>query len=188
MAVIREILTRWTTINGSGKVTVMYFESAIDVADQRDHLNNFWQTIKPTLDNSASYVIDTDGRELEDSTGGLTGSWSDVVPYGGAGGGGGEPVADATQGLIRWKCADIINGRFLQGRTFIPGCASSAEVAGNVLPATRAVWQGAANSLISAGSGLVIWHRPGGTGPGSHDAVSTARVWSEFAVLRRRRG
>ena len=187
MADVREILVDWTTISGSGKVSVFHFLSGIAVASQRTALNAFLTTVKASLDSSAVYTIRGDGRELDVVTGALTGSWSETSSKTGAGGGGGEPVNDAAQALIRWKCATIINGRFLQGRTFIPGVASSNEENGDLKASAATAFQGAANTFIASAAGVGVWHRPVLGSGGFLDAVSTATVWNEFAVLRRRR-
>lgn len=187
MATIREITTQWTLPSGGGHLTVMYFEAGIAVASQRTALQTFWTAIKNSLDSGASYVISTQGRELEDSTGTLVGSWTETSAKVGTGLNTGEPVADATQGLIQWRTASIIGGRFLRGRTFVPGLANTVEVNGNLQAATVTAFNTAANALIASAAGLVVWHRPIAGSGGSHDAVSTASTWTEFAVLRRRR-
>lgn len=188
MANIRQVLTDWTTVNGSGKVTVMYFEQGISVAAQRLALGAFFLAVQAHLDNSVTWRVRTDGVEVDDGTGTLTGSWTDATARNGAGTGGGEPVADATQALIRWKTSSIVGKRFLQGRTFIPGLASSNEINGNIAAATQTAFNTAGNALIASAAGLVVWHRPISGSGGSHDAVSTCATWSELAVLRRRRG
>lgn len=187
MAVLREILTDWTTAAGTGFVTVMYFEQPIAVADQRLALDNFWQSCTAGLSNQTGYTIRTSGNEIEDTTGGLVDVWSDSTLYGDVGSFAGEPVPDASQALVRWRCAAIVGGRFLQGRTFIPGMASATVDNGNLSSASRTPIQTGANAFIASAAGLTVWHRPTAGAGGSHDAVSTAVVNEEFAVLRRRR-
>lgn len=185
---IRQILVDWTTINGSGKVSVLYFESGIAVATQRTALQTFLTAVKAHLDNSVSYVIRPNGIEVDDATGTLTGAWSETSGKSGVGGGGGEPVADATQMLMRWKTSTIVNKRFLQGRTFFPGLATSNLVNGNLNGATGTAVQTAGDAFIASAAGLVVWHRPIAGSGGLHDAVSTCQPQGELAVLRRRRG
>jgi len=125
---------------------------------------------------------------LDETTGTLTGSWTDGTAQAGTGTNTGTPVPDASQALVQWRTVTITNGRFLRGRTFIPSVALSQVVGGNLQAPAVTVIQNAANALIASGAGLVVWHRPIAGSGGSHDAVSTASVWTEFAVLRRRRG
>lgn len=188
MATIRQILVDWTTISGSGKVSVFYFTSAVAVATQRAALGTFLGATDAHLDNSCSWTIRTTGVDVDDASGALVDSWADATAQTGTGAGGTEPVADATQILVRWKTPTILGGRFVQGRTYIPGCASSNEVNGNVVTATSSAIAGFANTLIGSGAGLLVWHRPISGSGGLGCVPETATVWSEFAVLRRRRG
>lgn len=188
MTTIREILVDWTTSAGGGKRSVLYFESGIAVATQRTAVHTWLTTVKGVLAPSTTYTVETAGRELDDVTGGLTGAWGESSAKTGTGTGTGATAADATQIVNRWRTVTIINGRFLRGRTFIPGVSAGNEVGGNLSSAALTLLQGAANTFIASGAGLIVWHRPGPGGPGSHDAVSTADVWTEFGVLRRRRG
>lgn len=188
MAAIRQILVDWTTISGSGKVSVFYFTSVVAVATQRAALAAFLGAADAHLDNSCTWVIRTTGVDVDDVSGALVDSWSDSTAHTGTGAGGTEPVADATQVLVRWKTPTIINGRFVQGRTFLPGCASSNEVNGNLVTASQAAIAGFANTLIGSGAGLLVWHRPVSGSGGLGCVPEVATVWSEFAVLRRRRG
>lgn len=187
MTAIREIVTDWTTAAGGGMKTVMYFESGIAVALQRSALQTFWTTVKGFQATSTLYTIETAGREIDDATGALTGSWAEATAKVGAGSAGAVPFPDEVQGLVQWRTASIVNGRFLRGRTFLPGMGFQQTDSGNLLPATRVSLQTAANALIASAAGLVVWHRPIAGSGGSHDAVSTATIWQELAVLRRRR-
>ena len=135
-----------------------------------------------------AYVIRTTGVELDAATGALTGQWAEATARVGTGAGGTEPVADATQILVRWKTNTIVNGRFVAGRTYIPGCASSNEVSGNLAAATQSAIAAAGTTLIGSGAGLAVWHRPISGSGGSEQSPNSCVVWEEFAVLRRRRG
>jgi len=99
----------------------------------------------------------------------------------------GEAVPDASQGLMRWSTGTIIDGRFVQGRTFIPGVSTSRVSQANLNAATQSAWNAAAVTLIAANVGLSVWHRPVGGAGGFSAVVDGGTAWSEFAVLRRRR-
>ena len=188
MSMIRQIITRWTTPSGSGKATVMYFEGSPTISTQRSNLNTFWTSVMGALDNSTSYTIDTSGIELESTTGALVGSWTHSTPYTDSGDQSTEPVADATMALIRWKTSTIVGGRFLTGRTFIPGLDRAQLTNGNLSSSTVAALNGFAATFIAAPNAFGIWHRPIAGSGGTHVVVSAADTWSELAVLRRRRG
>jgi len=183
----REILVDWSLPSGTASRSVMMFQTSAPVASQRVKLKAFLDTIKSQLDNAVTWTIETSGRELDDTTGALTGVWSESTPSTGVGVVNGEPVADSTMALMQWRTDHIVGGRFLQGRTFIPGLSTSNLSNGNLAAATVSAWTTAGNTLATSGVGFGIWHRPTSGSGGIFWAVDTASAWSELAVLRRRR-
>jgi len=183
----REITVQWTTIAGSGRVSVFNFNEGVAVATQRAALNTFLGAIDGALDNSTTWSIDTSGREWNATTGALSGAWTETTSYTGTGGVSGEPVADATQILFRWSTGTIVNGRFLTGRTFIPGCAAINLVDGNLEETLRAAIEANGQTFAGSAATPVVWHRPISGSGGQQVQMSDCSVWSEFAVLRRRR-
>lgn len=187
MASVREITTEWTLPSGAGHLSVMYFSTTPSVASQRTALHTFWTAVKALQSTTTIYVISTDGRELDEGTGLLTAAWSEGSVKNGAGGSGSVPVPDATQGLLQWRTNAIVGGRFLRGRTFVPGLGIGQTALGNILPAAATTLNTAATALIASGADLKVWHRPVAGSGGLTDSVTSATVWSELAVLRRRR-
>ena len=183
----REILVDWNTDAGTGLVSVFMFLTPTAVADQRAALNTFLGTIDAGLANTIGWVIRTSGREMDDASGNLTGVWGHSTAYTGAGGGTGEPVPDASQALFRWATDHIVNGRFLKGRTFIPGVVAAAVVNGNMAAGTQNDFTAAGQALIDDAVQLAVWHRPVAGAGGVAWTADTCSVWSELAVLRRRR-
>lgn len=191
----REIEIQWTTSNGPGKVSVMYFNEGVAVATQRTALQTWMAGTVGALDTGTSYVIATSGREWDATDGSLTGAWSETSSKTGAGTAGGEPVPDVCQLLYRWGTGVIADRRFVAGRTFIPGCARINDIDGNVESTIRAALSTVAQTFASSASTPVVWHRPvfdpeSGAllRAGSEHQMTTGSVWEEFAVLRRRRG
>jgi len=131
----REILTDWTTPAGGGFRSVTYWHLTPSVDDQRQAWNEFLIDISTILDDGTDWNVQTTGREMDDATGVLTGEWSDATVQSGGGAGAGETVPDASQMLIRWNTGEIVNGRFLKGRTFIPGVQVAGLASGNLSPA-----------------------------------------------------
>lgn len=183
----REIEVNWTTSNGAGKVSVMYFNAAIAVATQRTALQTFLSGIMGAIDSGTSYTIATAGREWDSNTGALTGAWTEASAKTGVGTVGGEPVPDAIQILFRWGTGAIANGRFVAGRTFIPGCARVNDLDGNLDNAIAASIQTTGQAFATSGATPVVWHRPVSGSGGSEHQMNSCNVWREFAVLRRRR-
>lgn len=186
---VRQILVDWTTINGSGKVSVFNFSESADVAEQRLALNGFLATVDAIMHSTTSWVIRTSGKELDTASGSLTGVWTDTPNYAGTGAiSAGHPLADATQALVQWHTDEIIGGRFVQGRTFLPGIAQGASTDGNLGPTSVTLVANAGQAFADATGGPWIWHRPTNGAGGALSAVQAATCWSELAVLRRRRG
>jgi hypothetical protein len=184
----REILVDWETASGSGKVSVFHFLEATDVASQRAALATFLGAVDATMDNSVNWSIRTAGREMVAASGALTAAWVEPTAYTGTGGISTEPMADATQALVRWITDHIVGSRFLQGRTFLPGIAVGGTAGGDLGGSTRTAIQSAADTLVAAAVQLCVWHRPVAGAGGVAWAVESAIVNTEFAVLRRRRG
>jgi len=188
MTTLREIMIEWQTASGSGKRSVLYFDATPTVSSQRTALQTFLTSMKALQASTTSYGVAIQGVEIDDATGNLLGAWSEPSLKNGTGTSAGTDTSDASQLLVQWKTAEIINNRFLRGRTFFPGVGSGQITNGNLSGAAVTAAQGAANAFIASSAGLRIWHRPGPAGAGSSRLVTTAAIWSELAVLRRRRG
>lgn len=186
---IREILVDWTTAAGSGRVSVFHFNTSTPVGTQRDALRIFLDACSTTLAASTTWTIRTSGRELDEVTGTLVGEWVDTSPEtGGGAAGNGSVLADATQVLVRWNTNTIARGRFVKGRTYLPGIFRNVSENGNVYVASVTAVGNAAQFLVDSGAGLVVWHRPVNRAGGRIAPVTQGSCWSEFAVQRRRRG
>lgn len=184
----REIIVDWTTPAGGGKVSVLWFDLAGNAAIQRGELGDFLGQVDQGLSNQVTWTIRTAGRDLNDATGALVGAWADGTTETGVGNNALEPVADATQILFQWLTGSIVNGRFLRGRTFIPGLPASSLDNGNLSAASNASFQGIADSFLTASETFGVWHRPTLGAGGVFELAQEASVWAELAVLRRRRG
>lgn len=187
VSVPREILVDWTTPAGSGFVSVNFFDLGTAVATQRTALSVFLSGLQGVLDTGVSYEIRNAGRELNDNTGVLTGAWSDSAVHADSGSVSGEPVPDASQMLYRWFTDVIIGGRFLQGRTFIPGLTDGNMVDGNLSAGAIPGLVALGDAFIATGTGFGVWHRPTSGVGGQFEPATSCGVWSELAVLRRRR-
>ena len=186
---MREILTTWTTPSGGGHTTVMYLDDAVPIAPQRAGLATFFGAVDGLLDTSVSWTIATDGREIDETSGTLTGAWSDATAQTGSGASSGQAVPDAAQILFRWATNSVVNGRFVKGHTYVPGLSSTFVSDGNIAAAQVTTLTTAAAALVAnTAVNLGVWHRPTGGSGGNWLTATGGTVWSEFAVLRRRRG
>jgi hypothetical protein len=133
----------------------------------------FFNTFKSGMPGSLTWTIDGAGDVINDATGDLTGAWTDA----GAGSvtsTGSGAYAAGTGLFVNWATGTIVNGRRLNGRTFVcPILGSGYDSTGTLGAATLAVFQTAATNLAATGS-LVIWHRP--TTPGGSDGSSSVVI------------
>lgn len=195
MATVREILVDWTTASGGGKVSVFNFSNLVAVASQRSTLKTFLTDADGICAQATSWAIRTSGREMDATTGALTGAWVEPTASIGTGGAIETSAPDAIQALVRWKTGVIVGSRFLQGRTFIPGLAVSTSVAGNLNSGAQTTVTTAAANFAAATNEFGVWRRPihdpndgSLVRAGQFAEVTAGTVWNELAVLRRRRG
>lgn len=187
MANVREICIDWIGPQGGGMTNVLFFDTTPTIAAQRTALQAFYQSWCGSVSDQYAYTIRTTGRELDGQTGALTGAWAESSAKTDSGNVAVEPVADAVQVLFQWHTPTIVGGRFLRGRTFLPGLTVGTVIDGNVNPSAVPTFEGYGDTLIAADVGFHVWHRPVGGAGGTSVAVSACTVWPELAVLRRRR-
>lgn len=191
---MRQALIRWAVANGRVGTSVLYFDEITEpestlgtrIADAILHQSALFHT-------TTVATVERFGKLIDVATGQYMGDWGvpgATTPV--VGTQAGTNVPNATQGLLRYTSAAIVNGRRLKGRTFVPGLAIAGDAGGEVNPTTRTGLLAMANEWRTAG--LLIWHRPKRdresgevTEPGQAVAPSGASVWNEYAVLRRRR-
>lgn len=184
---IREISTVWTLPSGLTTRSVMYFGATGDLSITRQRIDELWEGCSTYLSDQVSWAVATTGKVLDDMTGQMIQMWSHAAIRDGVGKVAGEPVADATQALIAWPTGAVRRGRFVLGRTFVPGVAADNLGNGNLAVSAQSGMQVAANAFLGAGVQFGIWHRPVGGAGGELVGASGAAVRSELAVLRRRR-
>jgi hypothetical protein len=189
MANLREILVNWTTVAGGGFLNVLYFNDNDPIASQRQALGTMLTSMQTQLTTLTTWTVSTSGRVIDDATGTLVGDWNDGTARTGTGTASGGGTPDATLVLLRWRGTAVVNGRRIQGRTFVPGLAGSNIAAGNLAPAAQGILQNAATTYANTGLQHLLWHRPvNGAGGSSHGfGPGGVSVWPELAVLRRRR-
>lgn len=188
MATIREILVDWTTQAGGGFRNVFYFDSTVTPAVQRSDIATWATGMAGVIDTNVSWTVETAGRELDETTGALVGAWTEPTGHTGLGAITGECVPDVAQILCRWATGSVVGGRFLKGRSFVPGMTVAQMKDGNIVPATVGALSTVCNTFATGASNLLVWHRPVLGAGGVAIPSQSGSVWSELAVLRRRRG
>jgi len=180
-----------TVVTGGGVSTLAFEDPASDTAasDILGHVRTFWDAIKDNLDEDVSVTVQSNPARYAAATGELQALFSAGGGTAVTGTATGNAAPRASQALVRWRTSDIVNGRFLRGRTFIPGIGTALITDTGQLSTTAITdITNAASALISAsGSTLEVWHRPVNGAGGSVGLVTSVSVWAEFAVLRSRR-
>lgn len=187
-----EVISNWTSPGKSPKVSVMYFEGtdAPAAVGAVSDTKNLWEFLKGGLTTSTSVAVSGEVRHIDEATGALLGVLT-VTPPAPSQGTVSEPAAaDATQYLLRWTTGQVVGGRLLRGRTFIPGVPLTSIQNGNVAATIKTSFDTDIASWLSATPGLVIWHRPKliPASAGVAHPVTGGTVWTEFGVQRGRRG
>lgn len=188
MADITEIITEWQAENTPGGLSVMYFGPGVNVPVVRGAIDQMYTDVAARLDSLTTWNVRTSGKIIDEATGTLTGFWESAAVANGVGTLSGTPVANAAQVLLRWRTLGIVNGRLVQGRTFVPGLGSSSVDGGQLSAAAQGAFTTAAATFITTCADTFgVWHRPSDAGPGSWHEVISGATWSELAVQRRRR-
>lgn len=181
-----EIITNWTTASGGGKVTVHHVQDA-KIDAYRTAWGQFLTAIKGQLSQTVTASIAASGRSFDPATGLLTGEWTRPSLINVAMTSTNSEGPDSSQVLLRLRSTLISRGRFVKGRTFIPGLATNLYSLGNVATPTVDLFQTSINTFVTSSPGLVVWQRPTPEQSGAEAIVSSVSVWNEAAVLRRRR-
>lgn len=185
MATISKVPVALTGFLGGPGVNTFYILGEVD---DLQPLRDFYGSFVSELPNDVTVSFPTTGVTVDSVTGGLTGSWSapsetDVT---------GTDTAKFAAGVgtvIRWITATVLDGRILRGRTFIVPLAGDCFENNGLLTLSRqAIFQGAADTLVTAFAGaLLVWHRPVDGLAGAGIPALGAYVPRKPAVLRSRR-
>lgn len=187
MAHLLRVRTTFSGATGSPWLATHYFLEDTPTQTLANSANSavgtFWGAIAALMRTGITYATGGQVDQLNLS-GDLEGAFA-VTPATGSGSNGTADILPfATQALVRWNTGLVLGGRFLKGRTYIPGLTEGSSVAGTLNSVDRTTILNAANALISdVNSKLAVWSR---ASAGAATATG-ADVWQQFAVLRSRR-
>lgn len=185
---VAQITLRWSGVpNSPGGVWLAHAASVADAVTLGNAIPSaFGAGMGGYFIDSATISWDGEVREYNSATGVLIGaatSSPETASYGTATD---DPVANATQVLMRWGTGAVVSGRRLRGRTYVPGLHKSALAGGELLAAAQTAIQTTVDEIVALGL-LHIWHRPVNGGGGQDRPVTGGSVWNELAVIRNRR-
>lgn len=165
------------------------------VADATDCLGRFraaWFAVSAFMCTGYGVSFNPVCDIFDSATGDLTGQFTGTTPASITCSGGSSPLPGQVQGLVRWTTPIVRRGRFLTGRSYIPGADEALNTASGV-PSASAI--SAMNAYVTAmlatgstASTLQIWGRPSSSGAsdGVAGPVSGGAAATTWATQRRR--
>ena len=182
---VNEVIVRWIGPGAASKLNIFHFSDAATGSQMKASLEAFLNDLKPQISTQYSAILNSTWRNLDTATGALISeSPFSPTPVAIVGTNAGQPLPDAVAGLIRWNTGVIVNGRFLKGRTFLPGLSVGLMQAGNFAGTGLATLNTAAANLVAGAITPVVWSRTNGVA----QVFTSGSVWAEASTQRRRRG
>ena len=185
MATLQRVVVKWDGLTGLPGVSVHYGVFGGTLVSE---LKTFFTSVSALFPAGLTWQIPTSGDVLTDSSGLLTGAWTDV--NGGTVSSAGSGIwASGTGMMVQWGTNTIVGRRRLKGRTFLcPLFGSAFQSDGTILNAYVTTVQTAANTLVATNQ-MLIWHRPpkGTTTGGTSALVVGAIAEDRVTSLRSRR-
>jgi hypothetical protein len=192
MAIFR-VTAEWTGFSGAPGYSVLHFNAVEETTDAAqlaaDAVGTFFRSIEDYLGAGVQVRIGGAVDIIDEASGELL-TMLNVTPPAAASSGVSTGYSAVSGAVVHWITNSVRNGRRVRGKNFIvPLSGSSYDSTGTLTPTVLLQLQGAADALVGAAPGLVVWARPSATGAtdGLSADVTTARVPDKAAVLRSRR-
>ena len=186
--------TRIAITGGAGgpKVSTFHFTgsgtAAATAAAAATKLQTLWNTLRmQTI--ALTFTLEDEVAVIDTSTGFQVDS-EIITPWTVVSGGSGEPLPPSTQILCQWRSGVYVTNpstgksREVRGRTFVPQVQDSANNSGILAAAERTTVTTACNAFLGGTTAVpVIYSRSSSAAY----VITSATVWSDFAILRSRR-
>jgi hypothetical protein len=179
-----QVIWSGSPTNGGG-LTTFYFNSSVGTAAQQvTAVGNFLAATEDQRSSLLSWQTAPDVATISQATGALE-AVTTTTPSTGVGIESGNELSPTTQGLLRVLTTVVVGGRLLRGRIFLPGATEANSGApGTPIAAYLTDYNTAGAALIAdANTEWVVWSRSHGT----YGVITTANMWTKWAVLRSRR-
>lgn len=178
-----QVIWSGLTIQGGG-LSTFYFDGAVGTAAQQvAAVAAFLGATEDRRGVSVAWQTAADVSVLNSATGQLEGIFT-TTPAQGVGATSGDLMPANCQGLLRLITPNVVGGRLLRGRIFLPG---SLEV-DNTLAVPNATYRtdydtAGAALIADANSTWVVWSKTHGV----MAVVGSVNTWTKWASLRSRR-
>lgn len=191
---INRLNAAWQNFPGAPGVTTFYSNGTM-TQPEVDAVRAFFLAIASLLPTGLTVQVPSSGDIIDETTGEITGTWSVGTTPAVVTGTNAGVYAGNAGAVIHWLTGGVVAGRRVRGRSFIVPIGSGAyDNQGSLAAGTITTLQGAANGLVTAFVGMVVWARPLKAGtppvvvrPGSYHGVSSMRVPDLAVSLRSRR-
>lgn len=179
------VRTNFTGLTGAPYLTTHYFggTNESDATSAVVAVAAFYEACKVRINSNLTWAVSGEVASIDEVTGDLV----DVFSVGDSlntGTDSNDGLPFTSQGLIRWGTSNIVSGRRLRGRTFMPGPTEGYNTAGRPTATYGSTVGPAAAALIAdADTTLLVWSKTHGV---AHE-VTGYSVWNQWAELRSRR-
>lgn len=182
---VLQAIVEWTGPGATQKLNVFHYADTATGAGIKSDLEAWLNAIKPQISSQFSAKLQNVWRTYDTVTGDLT---NEVAFSGGTatitGTSANQVLPDAVAGLFRWNTGVVVSGRFLKGRTFVPGLTVGLMTSGNFAGTGLTTLVTAAQTLAGSTNHFAVWSKKHGV---VHD-VNSGSFWAEASTQRRRRG
>lgn len=161
MATLMRVKARWSGFSGAPGYSIFHFGTgangegggalADDAAatDIAAAVHVFFTSIRGTLPNSVSIIVEPEVELIESTNGELFG-YATAPTQATITGAGGLEFAAPAGAVVNWRTAGIRRGRRIRGKTFlVPLAAASYQSDGTLLPTYRDFFTNAAAALVA---------------------------------------
>jgi len=155
---ISQVACSWTGLQGGVGYSIFYVRGTLlsPVA-----FTTFFGSVKTYLPNAVTVNVPNTGKVIDEATGKMTGVWAGGSASAQTGNGGANyPATAGCQ--IKWLTSGYVNGRRVQGRTYlVPLPTSAFTTTGTIATTTTGALFTAASTLITdLANNFVVWARP----------------------------
>jgi hypothetical protein len=187
MTTLQRRRIHWAGFQGGPGVNTFFLQEG---AAANTALRAFYNALTAYIPTTVVISFDQSGDEVDEASGALTGTWSDVAASAVTGLGSGA-YGGASGAVVEWLTASVATHRRIVGKTFLVPLVNAAyDTSGTLASAFITTCTTAANTLVAAlvaPNQLGVWHRPVGGAGGRLAPVTGTRVPDLAAVLRSRR-
>lgn len=178
----------WVGTALTGAAVSTFYTAGASPAALRAAAASFFNAFKDNLPSSVNLVIPSSGDKFEDSTGDLTGVWTDGTPTVISGADPGAFAAGVGARIV-WQTSGVTNNRRVRGSTFVCPMGAGAYASNGTMEAVALgrLQTGASAMVTGLTDTMVVWSRPRPGVPGKSNVVTAGVAPDRVSWLISRR-